>query len=209
MAQIKLTKTELRDQQLKLAQLEKYLPTLKLKKSMLQSEVADAKLLARQLENQLNQVEPYVQEASALFELSSSCDIELIIKVESIMTDVENIAGVEVPIFQSIKFAPVTYSLLQTPFWLERAIETLRSTMALSVQKKIAWQRAACLEKELQEVSIRVNLFEKILIPRAGKQIRKIKVFLQDQELAAIARSKVAKSKHRPQFVAISNEEVS
>ena len=39
MAQIKLTKTELRLQQLKLAQLLKYLPTLQLKKAMLQAEV--------------------------------------------------------------------------------------------------------------------------------------------------------------------------
>jgi len=40
-----------------------------------------------------------------------------------------------------------------------------------------------------------VNLFEKILIPRAKKNIKKIKVFLGDQELAAVSRAKVAKNK--------------
>lgn len=45
------------------------------------------------------------------------------------------------------------------------------------------------------EVSIRLNLFEKILIPRTKKNIKKIEVFLGDQELAAVAQAKVAKSK--------------
>ncbi len=43
MAEIKLTKNELRSQQNLLAQLEKYLPTLQLKKAMLQSEVSEAR----------------------------------------------------------------------------------------------------------------------------------------------------------------------
>ncbi len=44
MADFKLTKNELRAQQKRLAQLEKYLPTLQLKKAMLQAEVQKARL---------------------------------------------------------------------------------------------------------------------------------------------------------------------
>ena len=44
-------------------------------------------------------------------------------------------------------------------------------------------------------MSIRVNLFEKILIPRALRNIKKIKVFLGDQQLAAVSQAKVAKAK--------------
>ena len=43
MAEIKLTKNELRNQQNKLSQLEKYLPTLQLKKALLQLEVNEAR----------------------------------------------------------------------------------------------------------------------------------------------------------------------
>ena len=43
MAGVKLTKNELRDQQFKLKQLQKYLPTLQLKKAMLQVEVNTAR----------------------------------------------------------------------------------------------------------------------------------------------------------------------
>jgi V/A-type H+-transporting ATPase subunit D len=44
MAEIKLTKNELRTQQGRHQQLKKYLPTLQLKKAMLQIEVNDARL---------------------------------------------------------------------------------------------------------------------------------------------------------------------
>ncbi len=55
--------------------------------------------------------------------------------------------------------------------------------------------RSNALEKEWREVSIRVNLFEKVLIPRCQKNIKKIKVFLGDQQLAAVSQAKVAKGK--------------
>jgi V/A-type H+-transporting ATPase subunit D len=60
---------------------------------------------------------------------------------------------------------------------------------------KIGKEKLAALEKELREVSIRVNLFEKILIPRAVSNIKKIKVFLNDQQLEAVSQAKVAKAK--------------
>ena len=44
MSKIKLTKNELRTQQTKLNQLLKYLPTLQLKKALLQAEVTEARL---------------------------------------------------------------------------------------------------------------------------------------------------------------------
>ncbi len=50
MAEIKLTKNELRAQEQKLGQLEKYLPTLQLKKALLQSEVYDARLEIKECE---------------------------------------------------------------------------------------------------------------------------------------------------------------
>jgi V/A-type H+-transporting ATPase subunit D len=45
-------------------------------------------------------------------------------------------------------------------------------------------------------VSQRVNLFEKVLIPNARRDIARIKIFLSDIERAAVVTSKIAKSKH-------------
>jgi V/A-type H+-transporting ATPase subunit D len=44
-------------------------------------------------------------------------------------------------------------------------------------------------------VTQRVNLFEKVLIPRARKSIQRIRVYLSDEERAAVVRSKIAKRK--------------
>ena len=60
---------------------------------------------------------------------------------------------------------------------------------------EVAIEKKTALETELREVAIRVNLFEKILIPRAQKNIKKIRVFLGDMQLAAVSQAKVAKTK--------------
>jgi len=115
--------------------------------------------------------------------------------VKSVQKEYENIAGVEVPLFLEIDFEEGYYSLFETPAWVDSVVEQMRQVHRSFARVEIARQKKLALEKELREVSIRVNLFEKVLIPRASQNIKKIKVFLGDQELAAVSRSKVAKTK--------------
>lgn len=86
-------------------------------------------------------------------------------------------------------------SRIETPVWLEAAIEGVKALLIVREKIKIAREKKQALEKELREVSIRVNLFEKIMIPRAIQNIKKIKIFLGDQELAAVSQAKVSKRK--------------
>jgi len=51
------------------------------------------------------------------------------------------------------------------------------------------------LSKELRTTSQRVNLFEKVKIPEAKENIRRIGIYLGDQQTAAVVRGKIAKSK--------------
>src|SRR5439155_15414192 len=92
-------------------------------------------------------------------------------------------------------FEPITYDLFETPIWLEAAIGGIRTVCKLKCHIAITTEKLHILEHELREVTIRVNLFEKILIPRCEKNIKKIKVFLGDQQLAAVSQAKVAKTK--------------
>ena len=92
-------------------------------------------------------------------------------------------------------FEPATYSLFDTPLWFESAIQGLRELITAREKIKIAEEKKRALEKELRDVSIRVNLFEKILIPRSLENIKKITIFLGDQQLAAVSQAKVAKKK--------------
>jgi V/A-type H+-transporting ATPase subunit D len=49
-------------------------------------------------------------------------------------------------------------------------------------------------------VTQRINLFEKVLIPEAKENLRKIGIFLSDTERTAVCRSKLAKAKLEKAF---------
>jgi V/A-type H+-transporting ATPase subunit D len=192
---MKFTKNELRDQQRKLNQLEKYLPTLQLKKAMLQLEVHEATQELNKVKAAYEQNYAFVSSFAPLFLTPMGVELEDALKVVEVKKHYENIAGVEVPYFDDIIFEKMEYSLYVTPPWLDAAIDGLQKLTETQVRITIAEEKKKALEEELRQVSIRVNLFEKILIPRAMQNIRKIKVFLGDQQLAAVSRAKVAKEK--------------
>lgn len=195
MTQIKLTKTELRLQQIKLAELQKYLPTLQLKKAMLQAEVSDCQQQIDQVRKEFQHQEDVIGRFSSLFSDRSMKEFFAALQIAELHKKYENIAGVDIPVFESISFAPATYMLFDTPIWYETAMSAVRKLITMREIEKIAHEKKQALEKELREVSIRVNLFEKIMIPRAQANIKKIKIFLGDQQLAAVSQAKVAKKK--------------
>ena len=195
MAQIKLTKTELRLQQVKLSQLLKYLPTLQLKKAMLQAEVNYTQQEIETLQGEFDSEENRISRFSALFSDRATNDFFSALNITQVHKRYENIAGVDIPIFESVSFSPATYSLFDTPIWYESAILAVKKMLETREKIKISEEKKRALEKELREVSIRVNLFEKIMIPRAQGNIKKIKIFLGDQQLAADSQAKVAKKK--------------
>lgn len=195
MANIKLTKTELRVQQVKLAQLQKYLPTLQLKKAMLQLEVNRAQLEIEEFRRQFDTAEQTVAHYSLLFSDKSAGDLFSAVKILEVKKTYENIAGIDVPYCDAVVFESSSYPLFDAPVWLEPAIAGVRELLTIREKIKVGEEKKRLLEKELREVSIRVNLFEKIMIPRALDNIKKIKIFLGDQQLAAVSQAKVSKAK--------------
>jgi V/A-type H+-transporting ATPase subunit D len=195
MATLKLTKNELRDQQRRLSLFQKYLPTLQLKKAMLQFEVSQAIAEIVQLKETFGEAKKIVLGFSPLLLDKTSCDVVKYAEVVHVKKHYENIAGVEIPIFEKVIFKEPDYFLFDTPIWTDRAMELVRDLVSAREKVGIAEEKKRSLEKELREVSIRVNLFEKILIPRSQENIKKIRIFLGDQQLAAVAQAKVAKSK--------------
>lgn len=195
MADIKLTKNELRTQQAKLRQLQRYLPTLQLKKALLQAEVQNVRTELKEIESQKHELYEGIEGFARLFPGMDFPSIEQATKVDKVKTRYENIAGVEVPTFEDVVFHPVSYHLFDTPVWMDSAMDNIHQFIKISHQLKTEKEKLRLLMKELREVSIRVNLFEKVLIPRSISNIKKIKVFLGDQQLAAVAQAKVAKLK--------------
>lgn len=192
---MKMTKLELREQQMRLKTLQKYLPTLQLKKGLLQVEVGLARQAVAQVEDFLRLEQEECRAFAPLLGENLTIDLTHACQVNDLHVGSENIAGLELPVFEKVEFVSLEYPLEDTPIWLDGVILALRRLTRLQVQAKVLQKRLMLLEKELQEVSSRVNLFEKILIPRALLAIRKISVFLGDLQLAAVARAKVAKGK--------------
>lgn len=192
---VKLTKQELRTQQTRLSQFQRYLPTLQLKKAMLQFEVSQAMMEIASLTEEFAKLHFQIEKFTPFLLEKVACDVVQYADVLHVKKTYENIAGVEIPIFQQVVFREPDYFLFDTPVWTDRATEMLRDLVTAREKITIAEEKRRALEKELREVSIRVNLFEKILIPRSQINIKKIKIFLGDQQLAAVAQAKVAKGK--------------
>ncbi len=195
MANIKLTKNELRMQQTRLKQLQRYLPTLQLKKALLQVEVQNVRQVIQSLEKKRQEIYEEIEDQARLFPEMDFPSLEQAVQVDKVLKDHENIAGVEIPVFKGVEFHPLNYHLFDSPIWMEAAIAGLHQLIEINCHIKIAREKLKLLQDELRDVSIRVNLFEKVLIPRSLENIKKIKVFLGDQQLAAVAQAKVAKTK--------------
>lgn len=192
---MKMTKLELRSQQLRLKALQKYLPTLKLKKGLLQAELLSARQAAAHVEKLLNLETQRCEELAPLLSEPLPIDLSASIATVQLFKRFEHHAGIELPLFERVEFAGLEYSLEETPIWVDGVLGALRGLKRLRLEFQIALERVEKLEMSLREITTRVNLFEKILIPRTEKAIRKISVFLSDLQLSAVARAKVAKGK--------------
>lgn len=195
MAEVKFTKGELRSQQIKLSQLEKYLPTLQLKKAMLQSEVMYAQQEIDSLTDEYLEQKREVLKFAPLLSQTGINEVTDSLEIKEVKKHYDCIAGVDIPYFEEVVFKEVFYLYYDKPFWFDDAIMLLRAILSAKEKIKVSVEKKKILEGELREVSIRVNLFEKIMIPRTLGNIKKIKVFLGDQQLAAVSQAKIAKRK--------------
>lgn len=195
MAEIKLNKTELKIQKTLLDQLTKYLPTLQLKKQQLQAEVENLRAMVSKIEKDIDSKKNEIKKWSVLFSEKLTIDLRQLILVEEIKKGSENIAGVEVPVFDGLVFQKADYSYFVMPVWIDKAVEELKNLITLRENFKIAQERLKLVEEELRQTNIKVNLFEKRMIPQCKENIKKIKIFLGDQEIAAICNAKIAKDK--------------
>jgi V/A-type H+-transporting ATPase subunit D len=193
MAKIKLTKNELKAQRDALARFNRYLPTLQLKKQQLQMEM-------RRLDQEIAEKRDEEQEARARLSswiqlYSEEIDLAPYAHLETLQTSTGNIAGVAIPILEDLVFEEVIPDLFETDPWVDEGIRVAKQLTRLRVERKILEEQHRLLAEELRTTTQRVNLFEKVKIPEAKENIRIIRIFMGDQQTAAVARSKIAKGK--------------
>ncbi len=193
MAKLKKTKNELKAQREALQRYERFLPTLELKKQQLQREVRRAEValrrcLAREREL-LDGLRPWAELLPTLPDLGEY------VRVEGLDLETMNVAGVNVPVLGGVRFAPSAVDFFSTPAWLDDAIAVLGELTRLRAESRVLERQRDLLGEELRLTSQRVNLFEKVMIPRALDNLRVIRIALGDAQTAAVARAKLAKSK--------------
>ena len=199
MAKIKLTKNEQKKQKDSLKQFTRYLPTLQLKKQQLQTVIRQSYAEIEELKVKQKEAVEGMKSWIAVYGENSSWSeersISHLVKVKEVKKTKGNIAGVEVPVFQSLVFEDVPYDLRVYPLWVDKAIVALGEIARYDALIETLKERIRLLDKELRTTTQRVNLFEKVKIPEAKDNIRKIGIYLQDQQTSAVVRGKIAKKK--------------
>jgi len=190
---VKLSQGELKRQRDALRQYERYLPTLQLKKQLLQFEILHQQSTLRERKNSLSEKEKAAENWLGL--LVEAPYIRQWLTPEKIITAKKNIAGVDVPVFERADFELAEYDLFLTPLWVDAGLETLRDMVSLQEEIRIIEKGISVLKHELRITTQRVNLFEKVKIPEAKEAIRLIKIYISDQMTNAVGRSKIAKNK--------------
>lgn len=196
---VKLTKNELKTQKDQLKQYCRYLPTLVLKKQQLQMVIlqitSQLNDLSAKREKMIGNLDDWVAvfAENQLFEEKKR--LENLVLPDRVIHSTENIAGVMIPVFNDLSFREIDYNVEDYPLWVDTAIVKLREIAKLDALVKTLQQQMSLIGNELRVTSQRVNLFEKVKIPQAKENIRKIEIFLGDQQTAAVVRGKIAKGK--------------
>jgi V/A-type H+-transporting ATPase subunit D len=192
MAKVKLTKNELKKQKDSLKMYQRYLPTLMLKKQQLQGEIRTTELRIKELREERDLLDESFKTWVGVFGEKGIFTPD-ILSITQIKTSQGNIAGVTIPIFEGAEFEAAPYDLARTPLWLDLAVEKLQQAFLVDLETEVVEEQRRRLDHELRVTTQRVNLFEKIKIPETKGSIKKIGVYLGDQQTSAVVRGKIAK----------------
>jgi V/A-type H+-transporting ATPase subunit D len=193
-AKLALNKSTLNREGRKVRAYKRFVPALDLKRKQLlaarvraRSERAEAAQTLQQLEQKVLRNLPMLADAEL--------QVEQLLSVERIELEQVNLVGIRLPRIAVLELVPQPFSRLATPHWLDPLVQLLMRATRLRLELQVLDRRLELLEHGLQKTTQRLNLFDKVLIPRAEKNIRRIRIALADAERAGVVTSKIAKSK--------------
>ncbi len=196
---VKLTKNEQKKQKDQLKQFSRYLPTLQLKKQQLQMVIRGIEREVEKLRLEQEKLVDGIQDWISVYAendfFQKHKELSNIVRVDRVVRVISNIAGVAIPEFKELTFRDIEYDLREYPLWVDDGILTLKEFARLDALISTLETQVDLLSKELKTTSQRVNLFEKVKIPEAKENIKRIAIYLGDQQTAAVVRGKIAKNK--------------
>ena len=194
MAILALNKTSLHKENLRLKTFERFLPTLDLKRKQLLMERAKAASELKVIQSELAVLEDLVGERLPMVS-NELVDLTKLVEVTDVKLREENVVGAYVPVLESVTTETRPYGFLVRPHWVDNVAIRLKEILELRVKIQVARQRFDLLEIAARKITQRVNLFEKVLIPRTRQNIKQIRLFLSDAERISVVQAKIAKGK--------------
>ena len=166
------------------------LPIIKSKETALRLEVKKCKEEADELERKLQrQIEGYEK----MYALWGEFDTSLV-SLGDVKIGKKKIAGVQVPVLESISLNVKPFGLFSAPKWYFDGINLLHGLAKTAVEREFAAAKCDLLEHARRKTTQKVNLFEKVQIPGFQEAVRKIKRFMEDEENLSKSSQKILKA---------------
>jgi V/A-type H+-transporting ATPase subunit D len=194
MARLALSKSSLSVQNRRLKTFERYLPSLDLKRRQLIAERSKAARAIKATEAEIASLRQKVEEGLPMGS-NEEVNIENLVHISRVDLGEENVMGVRLPLVREVELKRADYALLAKPEWVDNFAWRMEQMLQLRVRIQVERRRLALLDEAVRTITQRVNLFDKVLIPQARDNIRRIQIFLADGERAAVVRAKIAKGK--------------
>jgi len=194
MAKLALNKSSLAKESAQLAEYKRFLPSLELKRLQIMAERAKARETLKRLEEDVARRFDDVVDSLPML-ANRHVPLKGLVTLKNVVRGRQNLSGTILPTLEDVEIETEPYSLLARPHWVDPYVKGMQDLLRLNVERDVARERLEHLIEAEAVISRRVNLFEKVLIPRAASNIKKIRMALADAERDAVVRAKISKRK--------------
>ena len=189
--QFQYNRTSLHDLNKQLKIRKAVLPILKSKETALRVVVNQKQ---KSLEEKRKSLEEIKASGESLIPLMARFPFKKL-ECEELQVTREKVAGVQVPVFSSIRLELKEILWHQAPHWFSDVRNYLKAWSVAEAQVTIASEQLRILELERKKTTQKVNLFEKVQIPDYEVAIKKIRKYLEDKENLSKAAQKIVKTR--------------
>lgn len=200
MAKLALNKSTLNHENQRLKSFRQFVPALDLKRKQILAARMQSRRTIEQLSYESSNIESQVAQQLPMW-AHTRLDLGALIRIAKVHQRVDNLVGIELPKVDSIELDRTQYSRIAMPQWIDSAVDLIGQMLELKIRLQVEQVGLERLDAALQKTTQRLNLFDKVLIPRAESNIRRIRIALSDAERSGVVRAKIAKSKRAKMLV--------
>lgn len=164
------------------------LPTLKAKETALRFEVTKSQDRVEVLQRDAEKIRHDNDEHTMLW-----AEYPGLLTIKEIQFAHRQVAGVRIEIIDTLKFDVLKAALFHQRGWVVRGTDILREMVRLKLESDLERKNTTVLQEARKRATRKVNLYEKIQIPRYAEAIRRIRTFLDDKENLSRAAQKIVK----------------